>query len=182
MLLLRELRKSDRELYLLAGSCEPGCEDLYADELKANITWSLAYGGKGKRKNYVIENEDGIFLGYCSVETGKTPEIGINLLPDYQGKGIGANAIKLLWRKLSTERELFYFVARVEENNNKSIKMFEKLGAKKMQTEESEMLLNLRELVLSDKSLNSVLQGMEGFHNRIIQYAVSFDGDKSDIC
>ena len=56
--------------------------------------------------------------------------------------------------------------------------MFEKLGAKRMQTEESEAFLNLRKLALIDKSLNSVLQGMEGFHNRIVQYAVSFEGDK----
>ncbi len=69
-------------------------------------------------------------------------------------------------------------MARVEKNNVKSIKMFEKLGAKRMQTEESEALLNLRKLALIDKSLNSVLQGMEGFHNRIVQYAVSFEGDK----
>lgn len=178
MLVLRELRETDRELYLRAGSCEPGCENLYTDEVSASIMWSLAYSGKGKRKNYIIENEDGVFLGYCSVESGNTPEIGINLLPEHQGKGIGAHAIKLLWRKLSTERGLNYFVARVEENNVKSIKMFEKLGAKRMQTEESETLLNLRRMALIDKSLNSVLQGMEGFHNRIVQYAVSFEGDK----
>lgn len=48
----------------------------------------------------------------------------------------------------------------------------------RMQTEESETLMNLRRMALIDNSLNSVLQGMEGFHNRIVQYAVSFEGDK----
>ena len=47
---LRELKETDRELYLLAASEEPGCEKLYSDNLCANITWSLAYGDKGKRK------------------------------------------------------------------------------------------------------------------------------------
>ena len=61
--------------------------------------WSLAYGGKGKRKTYVIENDDDAFVGYCSIEPGNTPEIGICLLPDYHGKGIGVNAIRLLWKK-----------------------------------------------------------------------------------
>lgn len=55
------------------------------------------------------------------------------------------------------ERELHYFVARVEECNVNSVKMFEKLGAKRMQTEESDVLKNLRELALVDKSLISVL-------------------------
>ena len=121
------------------------------------------------------ENDDDAFVGYCSIEPGNTPEIGICLLPDYQGKGIGVNAIRLLWKKISMERELHYFVARVEECNVNSVKMFEKLGAKRMQTEESDVLKNLQELALVDKSLISVLVGMENFHNRIIQYAVAFD-------
>ena len=174
VLALRELCESDRKLYLLAASSEPGCENLHTDDVSANIMWSLAYGGKGKRETYVIENAD-VFVGYCSIEPGNTPEIDICLLPDYQGKGIGVNAIRLLWEKISMERELHYFVARVEECNVNSVKMFEKLGAKKMQTEESDVLKNLRELASVDKSLISVLVGMENFHNRIIQYAVAFD-------
>lgn len=128
-LILRELRESDRELYLLAASEEPGCENLYSDNLCANITWSHAYGEKGKRKNYVVENGDGIFIGFCNVEKGETPEIGINLLAAYQGKGVGVNVVKMLWKKISQERELKYFIARVEEKNASSIKMFEKIGA-----------------------------------------------------
>ena len=73
-MVLRELREADRELYLLAASEEPGCENLYSDNLCANITWSLAYGDKGKRKNFAIENEEGDFVGYCNVEEGETPE------------------------------------------------------------------------------------------------------------
>ena len=111
-----------RELYLLAASEEPGCKNLYSDNLCANITRSLAYGDKGKRKNYAIENENGIFIGFCNIEKGETPEIGINLLPAYQGKGIGINVIKMLWEKTSQERELKYFIARVEEKNTSSIR------------------------------------------------------------
>ena len=55
MLELKTLREYDRELYLKAGSCEPGCENLYSNETYANLMWSLAYGGKGKRRNYIIE-------------------------------------------------------------------------------------------------------------------------------
>lgn len=175
MLELRTLRESDRELYLKAGSCEPGCENLYSDETYANLMWSLAYGGKGKRRNYIIEY-DGMFCGYCNVEEGITPEIGICLLTEFQNKGIGARAIKLLWDKVTDERqELQYFVARVENDNTRSIKMFERLGGRKMTTKESDALLILRRLALEDNTMNNVLQGMEDFHNRIIQYAVSFN-------
>lgn len=180
-MVLRELRETDRELYLLAASEEPGCENLYSDNLCANITWSLAYGDKGKRKNYAIENENGIFIGFCNIEKGETPEIGINLLPAYQGKGIGINVIKMLWEKISQERELKYFIARVEEKNTKSIRMFEKLGAKIMNTEESELVKHLRELVLKDKSFENVLVGMENFHTQIRQYSwaiENFDGEE----
>lgn len=174
-LILRELRESDRELYLLAASEEPGCENLYSDNLCANITWSLAYGEKGKRKNYVVENGAGVFIGFCNVEKGETPEIGINLLPAYQGKGVGANVVKMLWKKISQERELKYFIARVEEKNTSSIKMFEKIGAMPMDTEESDIIKGLRELVLVDKSYENILIGMEKFHTHIRQYSWSIE-------
>ena len=167
---LRELKETDRELYLLAASEEPGCENIYGDGLIANIVWSLAYGDKGKRKNFAIEDEEGSFLGYCNVEEGETPEIGINILPDYQGKGIGGIAIRLLWIRISQERKLTYFVARVEEKNTKSIRMFEKLGAKIMNTEESNLVKHLRELVLSDKSYEVTLRKLEKFNSKIRQY------------
>ena len=167
---LRELKETDRELYLLAASEEPGCEKLYSDNLCANITWSLAYGDKGKRKNFAIENEEGDFVGYCNVEEGETPEIGINILPDYQGKGIGGTAIRLLWIRISQERKFTYFIARVEEKNTKSIRMFEKLGAKIMDTEESNLVKHLRELVLSDKSFEVTLKELEKFNSKIRQY------------
>ena len=54
VLALRELCESDRKSYLLAASGEPGCENLHNDDVSANIMWSLAYGGKGKRKTYVM--------------------------------------------------------------------------------------------------------------------------------
>lgn len=172
---LRTLCEYDRELYLKAGSCEPGCENLYLDETYANLMWSIAYEEKGKRKNYIIEC-DGIFCGYCNVEEGNTPGIGICLLTEFQNKGIGSRAIKLLWDKVADERqELQYFVARVENDNIHSIKMFERLGGKKITTKESDALLTLRRLAQEDNTMNNVLQGMEDFHNRIIQYAVSFN-------
>ena len=137
--------------------------------------WSLAYGEKGKRKNYVIENEDGVFIGFCNVEKGETPEIGINLLPAYQGKGIGANVVKLLWKKISQERELKYFIARVEEKNTRSIKMFEKIGAIPMEPGESDIIKGLRELVLVDKSFENILIGMKNFQKQIRQYSWSIE-------
>ena len=175
VLALRTLRESDRELYLKASSCEPGCENLCSDETYANLMWSLACGGKGKRRNYIIEDDD-IFCGYCNVDEGNTPEIGICLLTEFQNKGIGARAIRLLWDKVADERqELQYFVARVESDNTYSIKLFERLGGRKMSTKESDVLLTLRRLALEDNTMNNVLQGMEDFHNKIIQHAVSFD-------
>lgn len=174
-LILRELRESDRELYLIAASEEPGCEHLYSDNSSANIMWSLAYGEKGKRKNYVVENEEGDFIGFCNVEKGETLEIGINLLPAYQGKGIGANVVKMLWEKISQEREIKYFIARVEEKNMNSIKMFEKIGAIPMVPEESDIIKGLRELVLVDKSFENILIGMQRFHKQIRQYSWSIE-------
>lgn len=176
MLTLRELRKSDRTLYLKAGSCEPGCEMLCLDETSANIMWSLAFCGKGKRVTYVIE-EEGEFCGYCSVESGDTPEIGICLLEKFQNRGIGSRSIKLLWEQISAERpQLGYFVARVELENEKSRRMFERLGARVLQSEESELMQNLRKLASEDSSLVDVLQGMKQFNNTVIRYAVSFEG------
>lgn len=172
-MVLRELNETDKELYLLAASEEPGCENLYNDDVSANIMWSLAYSGKGKRKNYAIENENNVFIGFCNIEEGETPEIGINLLPVYQGRGIGIKAIKLLWKKISQERKVQYFVARVEESNVNSIKMFEKLGAEVIRTEESDALKRLRELALVDNSFDDIIASMEKFHAQIRQYSWS---------
>lgn len=156
---------------MLAAREEPGCEHLYSDNSSANIMWSLAYDEKGKRKNYVVENEDGVFIGFCNVEKGETPEIGINLLPVYQGKGIGANVVKMLWKKTSRERELKYFIARVEERNTSSIKMFEKIGAISMDPGESDIIKGLKELVLVDKSFENILIGMKKFQKQVRQYS-----------
>ena len=80
-----------------------------------------------------------------------------------------------MWEKISQERELKYFIARVEEKNTRSIKMFEKIGAIPMETGESDIIKGLKELVLVDKSFENILIGMKKFHKQIRQYSWSIE-------
>ena len=53
--------------------------------------------------------------------------------------------------------------------------MFEKLGAKIMNTEESNLVKYLRELVLKDKSFEASLKKLEEFNSKIRQYRWSIE-------
>lgn len=172
MLHLRELREEDKDLFLQASSCEPGCEKIYEDELASKMMWKIAMGGEGEFTYYVIGDDVSEFIGYCGVKEGNSPEICISLLKQFQGKGFGKIALQLLWDRVSKERKIIRFIARVEEDNMYSIKMFEKLGAKKVKTEESKVLQNLREFAKEQKNMEDILKGMEAFHKKIIQYSI----------
>ena len=77
-----------------------------------------------------IETERGKFCGYCNIHrlSENPPEIGIDLLPAYQGRGIGPRAVNALMDAFEKKAGCTAFVAEIEPENKNSQKMFRRLG------------------------------------------------------
>lgn len=88
---------------------------------KNNITFSI------------LDSASEMYIGYCQynkIGTDK-PDIGIELLPEHRGKGIGFEVCSVLKEKFFSKTEfnaLYYLVRR---QNTASIALAEKLGAKR---------------------------------------------------
>lgn len=115
----RDLSEKDRSAYFTACRQEPGCEDAFREEVIENGIWNIVLNGK--KKTYAIEyTATKEFCGYCSADMeSSTPQIGINLLPKFQSRGIGICAVKLLMKKVCSQQEIEYFIARIDPTNKK---------------------------------------------------------------
>lgn len=78
---------------------------------------------------YVIETES-IYCGECAVKdiSADIPEIEIELMREYQHKGIGYKAIIMMLNTLSEKYGKQEFYAKIEPDNYASQFLFEKLG------------------------------------------------------
>lgn len=78
----------------------------------------------------ICAKENGEFLGYCTIEelSGWPPEIGINLLERFQGRGIGPEAVSAFMDVCQRVMGSVPFIAKIEAENACSQKMFRRLG------------------------------------------------------
>lgn len=75
----------------------------------------------------VLDNQ---FVGYCGIKATVSEkwEFAIELLPEYQGQGIGEHAVKLLMTGLSKSAGQHQFIAKVDPDNVPSQKLMDKLN------------------------------------------------------
>lgn len=88
----------------------------------------------------IFEKLPGNYCGFCNIRKSNTttPEIGISLLPDYQGRGIGSQTLHLLMDTFRIGHSVDYFIARVESCNQHSLRLMEKMNAVLFYCEDSE--------------------------------------------
>lgn len=67
-----------------------------------------------------------------------TPEIGIDVLKEYQRQGIAYETISMFTKKILEIKNIDYFLVRIYSDNLASTKLFEKLGAIRVGHELSE--------------------------------------------
>ena len=87
-------------------------------------------------KSYLIYSE-GEVCGYCYLSQYKkrqaydrTAEISIYLRNDFTGKGIGAHVLQQL-ETIAVEQSIHVLIAIISEENQSSVKLFERLGYEK---------------------------------------------------
>lgn len=106
-------------------------EELTLDEMRSNVM-----NGQPRYQTYVIEEQDAI-IGYALLTQHKnkqaydgTAEVTIYIAPDYLGSGIGTKAISSL--ELQAKVLGFHvLVATICTENERSIRLFERLGYEK---------------------------------------------------
>lgn len=69
-----------------------------------------------------------------SGENTRQPEIGIELVEDYRGKGIGCFLLNALMPRVEEGYDVEFFIYRVRNDNQASIRLAEKLGGKLIKT------------------------------------------------
>ena len=98
-------------------------------EWQEHINW-ITPVIKGKTvKNLFVVEADGKKAGQTRIDiNGGQAEVHISLMPEFQGKGIAALAIKMAMNKIKKEKKIKIFRAEIHQENIPSQKMFEKLG------------------------------------------------------
>ncbi|NIK70971.1 MULTISPECIES: GNAT family N-acetyltransferase [unclassified Paenibacillus] len=106
-------------------------EELTLDQIRNNVM-----NGNNRYKTYVIEEQDSV-IGYALLTQHKnkqaydvTAEVTIYIDPNHLGNGIGSKAISFLELK-AKELGFHVLVATICTENERSIRLFERLGYEK---------------------------------------------------
>ena len=111
-----------------------------------DMLWKIA--NEGRKRTYAIADENDNFMGYISLENDDIPEIGISFLPEFQGKGFGTIACRLLMAQTKEELGISVYTVRIDPTKEKCIKMVAKLGAKKVDSRPSPFMKSLKSLMI----------------------------------
>lgn len=85
------------------------------------------------------------FIGYWLVDTDST-ELGYMLNPDFQGQGLGTEALQQIVAHCSSQTQIKRLTATVTEGNQASRKMLTKLHFKQLPTQSSGFIINNQEV------------------------------------
>lgn len=93
----------------------PNWEDLLSD---THLTCSI------------LEKESEAFFGFCQLQWifSPTPELGIDLLPEYRKKGVAAEVLPAFLSHVKSLLPVSHFYAKIKENNRPSQALAEKIG------------------------------------------------------
>lgn len=75
-----------------------------------------------------------------------TPEVGIEIAEKYQRQGIAYDTLQLFLRRIKNICRIKYFLVRIYSDNEPSKKLFQKLGAVKIENEPSEYQVFLNQM------------------------------------
>ena len=167
---IRPLEEKDKDIYLDMLNLVNKEADEGLRQFVRESMWKLETNKESKAVYMVIDDITDSICGYCELkEDNSTPEIGIELLPDYQGKGIGEIAIRQMLELNKDRDDITYFLVRIKENNTPSIKLFQKLGAKPIDHRDSYFMQRLKSLVGTHEDFKEIVDEL-------------VDDDKDTLC
>ena len=78
----------------------------------------------------ILERATGAFCGFCQLQWvfSDTPELGIDLLPEYQKKGVALEVLPPFLTQAKKQLHNEYFYSKIKKNNIPSQKLAEKIG------------------------------------------------------
>ena len=145
--ILRKLQEADKDNYMKLTLDVSSIAKAYEDESFYEFTWEHALADKDLNLS-LFEKRTGTYLGNLMLKNllSNKQEIGINIVREHRRRGIGYAAVRLLMNHAKEVSGTNIFEARIYSDNTASTKLFEKLGAAKVDCEDSEFISVMKEL------------------------------------
>ncbi|WP_195837783.1 GNAT family N-acetyltransferase [Olsenella porci] len=131
-IVLRAPVRSDLASYI--GTFAPGLRDAYLEEGEKGQELREGYWSdvmsEGSLFCTIVDDACHERAGFCCIEdlADEDPEIGVRLLPEWRGRGVGADAVRALMRGVERVSGPQAFVAKIDSGNVASQRLFSGLG------------------------------------------------------
>lgn len=125
---MRRVQQSDHEGYFAIQQAYSATAYMLKNPAYCDMLWDEHISSKGLTMTIL---RYGNYIGYCGINNilKENWEIGIELLPEYTGQGVGYCAISKMLNKIHERLGRDFFIARIDPRNIASQKLFGKLGA-----------------------------------------------------
>ena len=130
-LLLRRITGMERENYLDIHREKPELQRLIALDAEGLFAalWD-AFMNENDLNCAIVAREDGRFCGYCGLQKYRSdaPELQIELLRAWRGRGVGCRALRLLMARYTHLTGQAFYIGNVSPDNVASQRLMRKLG------------------------------------------------------
>ena len=129
---LRAPAHSDLASYI--GTFAPGLRDAYLEEGEKGRELREGYWSDvmsdGSLFCTIVDGTSHERAGFCCIEdlADEDPEMGVRLLPEWRGRGVGTEAVRALMHGVERVAGLQAFVAKIDSRNVASQRLFSGLG------------------------------------------------------
>lgn len=176
------LDDEDRSEYSELHRQVNGENSLFHNSAVADLMWEQTVNGE--TRVYAIYNKECQFCGSMELQkpTSNTPEIGIDLLENFQNKGIAPSVILLFAKAVCERQTVQYFLIKIAASNSHSRHVFEKLGAEFIREEESyyKKIKNIFVgLSATEEDVDDFAKEFEPFDEPIYVYKLSTDTERN---
>ena len=140
---------AEQDLYLMAWNEIFESTPVSHDEKFKQKSWDEVLSDTTKLQLKIIDKLTQEYVGEVTLMKLDTeaPELGIQLLRKYQSQGIGTRVMNLFVDKLKSVLRVESFSVRIFSDNHVSQKMFEKMGAVKIDEEGKEYAELMRKIM-----------------------------------
>jgi len=139
--ILRPVEESDKEFLLETLKLTSDVGEAYNDPKMAENYWERSVlGNKTMRYLMVCLADSNRSVAYCSLQDidSDVIEIGLNVYPEYQGMGYGAEAVKGLLKITAEEYPGKEVIIRTRSDNAGSVRIAEKCGGRIIRKEKTQ--------------------------------------------
>ena len=126
--ILRRVLQEEKEQYEVLAQAE-NPDFLQASDSVSALAWDELLS-EDHLTCSILRKDNGAFCGFCQLQWvfSDTPELGIDLLPEYQKKGVSAEVLPPFLNHAKMLPKNNYFYSKIKKNNIPSQKLAEKIG------------------------------------------------------